>query len=97
MVPYSFRAGLAEHIALWYKRRKYDNFNFYQVLCPRCDIGTSGFKRKTKKTKESVPNGKKKSTKLESLCDLERALSECKETVAAVCIYSEKNLMNVCA
>lgn len=59
------------------------------MLCPRCDIGTLGFKRKPKKLKEPVPNGKKKSTRLESLNDLERALSESKETAAAVCIHLE--------
>ncbi|XP_039175006.1 lysine-specific demethylase 5B isoform X1 [Crotalus tigris] len=68
------------------------SYSLLEVLCPRCDIGTSGFKRKTKKTKESVPNGKKKSTKLESLCDLERALSECKETVAAMAMLGEARL-----
>uniref|UniRef100_A0A670ICT6 [histone H3]-trimethyl-L-lysine(4) demethylase n=1 Tax=Podarcis muralis TaxID=64176 RepID=A0A670ICT6_PODMU len=51
-------------------------YSLLEVLCPRCDIGTLGFKRKMKKLKEPVPNGKKKSTKLESLNDLERALSE---------------------
>uniref|UniRef100_A0A670IEX7 [histone H3]-trimethyl-L-lysine(4) demethylase n=1 Tax=Podarcis muralis TaxID=64176 RepID=A0A670IEX7_PODMU len=47
-------------------------YSLLEVLCPRCDIGTLGFKRKMKKLKEPVPNGKKKSTKLESLNDLER-------------------------
>lgn len=32
-----------------------------------------------------MPSGKKKSTKLESLSDLERALSESKDTASAVC------------
>lgn len=56
------------------------------MLCPRCDIGILGFKKKPKKFKEPVPNGKKRSTKLESLSDLERALYESKDTAAAVCI-----------
>lgn len=42
-------------------------------------------KRKQKKLKEPVPSGKKKSTKLETLGDLERALSESKDTASAVC------------
>jgi len=54
------------------------------VLCPRCDIGTLGLKRKQKKLKEPMPSGKKRSTKLESLSDLERALSESKDTASAV-------------
>lgn len=41
-------------------------------------------KRKQKKLKEPVLSGKKKSTKLETLSDLERALSESKDTASAV-------------
>jgi histone demethylase JARID1 len=43
-----------------------------------------GLKRKQRKLKEPLPSGKKRSTKLESLSDLERALMESKETAAAV-------------
>lgn len=57
------------------------------MLCPRCDIGLLGLKRKQRKLKEPLPTGKKKSTKLESLSDLERALTESKETASAVCIF----------
>lgn len=60
-------------------------FSVHQVLCPRCDIGMLNLKRKQKKLKEPVPSGKKKSTKLETLSDLERALSESKDTASAVC------------
>lgn len=56
----------------------------HQVLCPRCDIGTLSLKRKQKKLKEPMPSAKKKSTKLESLSDLERALCESKDTASAV-------------
>uniref|UniRef100_A0A803U1R7 [histone H3]-trimethyl-L-lysine(4) demethylase n=1 Tax=Anolis carolinensis TaxID=28377 RepID=A0A803U1R7_ANOCA len=59
------------------------SYSLLEVLCPRCDIGISGFKRKTKKLKEPALNGKKRNTKLESLIDLERALSESKETAMA--------------
>lgn len=54
------------------------------MLCPRCDIGLWGSKRKQKKLKEPLPSGKKRSGRLESLSDLERALAESKETAAAV-------------
>lgn len=54
------------------------------MLCPRCDVGLLGLKRKQRKLKEPLPSGKKKSTKLESLSDLERALTESKETASAV-------------
>jgi hypothetical protein len=43
-----------------------------------------GLKRKQRKLKEPLSSGKKKSTKLESLSDLERALTESKETASAV-------------
>uniref|UniRef100_A0A8B9ZIQ7 [histone H3]-trimethyl-L-lysine(4) demethylase n=1 Tax=Anas platyrhynchos TaxID=8839 RepID=A0A8B9ZIQ7_ANAPL len=57
-------------------------YSLLEVLCPRCDIGILNLKRKQKKLKEPVPSGKKKSTKLESLSDLERALSESKDTAS---------------
>uniref|UniRef100_A0A8C0KU81 Lysine-specific demethylase 5B n=1 Tax=Canis lupus dingo TaxID=286419 RepID=A0A8C0KU81_CANLU len=57
-------------------------YSLLEVLCPRCDIGLWGLKRKQRKFKEPLPSGKKKSTKLESLSDLERALSESKETAS---------------
>nr|XP_048682572.1 lysine-specific demethylase 5B isoform X9 [Caretta caretta] len=59
-------------------------YSLLEVLSPRCDIGTLNLKRKQKKLKEPVPNGKKRGTRLESLCDLERALCESKETASAV-------------
>ncbi|KAH0619006.1 hypothetical protein JD844_018605 [Phrynosoma platyrhinos] len=68
------------------------SYSLLEVLCPRCDIGTLGFKRKTKKLKEPILNGKKKSTKLENLNDLERALSESKETAAAMATLGEARL-----
>uniref|UniRef100_A0A8C0BDW5 [histone H3]-trimethyl-L-lysine(4) demethylase n=1 Tax=Buteo japonicus TaxID=224669 RepID=A0A8C0BDW5_9AVES len=57
-------------------------YSLLEVLCPRCDIGMLNLKRKQKKLKEPVPSGKKKSTKLETLSDLERALSESKDTAS---------------
>ncbi|KAH0520054.1 Lysine-specific demethylase 5B [Microtus ochrogaster] len=63
-----------------------------QVLCPRCDIGLLGLKRKQRKLKEPLPTGKKKSTKLESLSDLERALTESKETASAMATLGEARL-----
>ncbi|KAF2984275.1 hypothetical protein EK904_002772 [Melospiza melodia maxima] len=59
-------------------------YSLLEVLCPWCDIGMLSLKRKQKKLKEPVPSGKKKSTKLETLSDLERALSESKDTASAM-------------
>ena len=55
------------------------------MLCPRCDIGLLGLKRKQRKLKEPLPSGKKRSPRVESLSDLERALTESRETASAVC------------
>lgn len=67
-------------------------YSLLEVLCPRCDIGLWGLKRKQRKLKEPLPSGKKKSTKLESLSDLERALSESKETASAMATLGEARL-----
>ncbi|XP_019401853.1 PREDICTED: lysine-specific demethylase 5B isoform X1 [Crocodylus porosus] len=67
-------------------------YSLLEVLCPRCDIGISGFKKKQKKLKEPVPSGKKKGTKLESLSDLERALSESRDTASAMATLAEARL-----
>ncbi|NWX92845.1 KDM5B demethylase, partial [Nothoprocta pentlandii] len=72
----------------------YENcpYSLLEVLCPRCDIGMLNLKRKQKKLKEPVPSGKKKSTKLETLSDLERALSESKDTASAMATLGEARL-----
>ncbi|XP_067387916.1 lysine-specific demethylase 5B isoform X1 [Emydura macquarii macquarii] len=67
-------------------------YSLLEVLSPRCDIGTLGLKRKQKKLKEQVPNGKKRGTRLESLSDLERALCESKETASAMATLGEARL-----
>ncbi|XP_075766031.1 lysine-specific demethylase 5B isoform X5 [Pelodiscus sinensis] len=67
-------------------------YSLLEILSPRCDIGTVGLKRKQKKLKEPVPNGKKRGTRLESLCDLERALCESKETASAMATLGEARL-----
>ncbi|XP_055966623.1 lysine-specific demethylase 5B isoform X1 [Sorex fumeus] len=68
------------------------SYSLLEVLCPRCDIGLSGLKRKQRKAKEAVPSGKKKSTRLESLSDLERALTESPETASAMATLGEARL-----
>uniref|UniRef100_A0A6I8PG15 [histone H3]-trimethyl-L-lysine(4) demethylase n=1 Tax=Ornithorhynchus anatinus TaxID=9258 RepID=A0A6I8PG15_ORNAN len=64
-------------------------YSLLEVLCPRCDVGMMGLKRKQRKLKEPLPNGKKRSTRLESLSDLERALTESKETASAMATLGE--------
>lgn len=56
-----------------------------QVLCPRCDVGNVGSpKRKAKKVKESPKSSKKKTLRLSTLSDVEKALSETKDSTSAV-------------
>ncbi|KAM8815286.1 lysine-specific demethylase 5B isoform 3-T3 [Rhynchonycteris naso] len=59
-------------------------YSLLEVLCPRCDVGLLGSKRKQRKLKEPLPSGRKRSSRLESLSDLERALAESKEPATAV-------------
>uniref|UniRef100_A0A4W6FYJ8 [histone H3]-trimethyl-L-lysine(4) demethylase n=1 Tax=Lates calcarifer TaxID=8187 RepID=A0A4W6FYJ8_LATCA len=59
-------------------------FSLLEVLCPRCDVGAGHQKSRSKKAKEAPQISKKGSTKLESLCDVERALSESKDSASAV-------------
>lgn len=59
----------------------------FQVLCPRCDVGT-GHQKRSKKAKEAPQMSKKSSSKLESLCDVERALSESKDSASAVSVFT---------
>lgn len=59
----------------------------FQVLCPRCDIGAAPQKSRCKKTKDAAQSGKKSPALLDSLCDVERALSESKDSASAVSGY----------
>lgn len=69
------------------------NFSLLEVLCPRCDVGIVALKRKQKKLKEPPGlSGKKVFAKLESLADLESALSESKDTAAAMATLGEARL-----
>uniref|UniRef100_A0A671YLC6 [histone H3]-trimethyl-L-lysine(4) demethylase n=1 Tax=Sparus aurata TaxID=8175 RepID=A0A671YLC6_SPAAU len=64
-------------------------FSLLEVLCPRCDVGTGNQKSRSKKAKETTQIIKKSSTKLESLCDVERALSESKDSASAMATLAE--------
>lgn len=57
---------------------------FLKVLCPRCDIGAVPQKSRCKKSKDAAQPGKKSPAGLDSLCDVERALSESKDSASAV-------------
>ncbi|KAI7795195.1 lysine (K)-specific demethylase 5Ba [Triplophysa rosa] len=53
-----------------------------EVLCPRCETGTQ--KSKSKKVKDVSVPCKKPDVKLDSLCDVEKALSTSKDTASAM-------------
>lgn len=54
----------------------------FKVLCPRCETGPQ--KSKCKKAKDVSVPCKKVEVKLDSLFDVEKALSTSKDTVSAV-------------
>uniref|UniRef100_A0A3B3V7T9 [histone H3]-trimethyl-L-lysine(4) demethylase n=1 Tax=Poecilia latipinna TaxID=48699 RepID=A0A3B3V7T9_9TELE len=61
-----------------------------EVLCPRFEAGAVGSpKRKAKKGKESLKNNKKKPTRLNSLSDVEKALSETQDSTSAMATLEE--------
>ncbi|XP_041836282.1 lysine (K)-specific demethylase 5Ba [Melanotaenia boesemani] len=64
-------------------------FSLLEVLCPRCDVGVGHQKSRSKKVKEAPPLGRKSSTKLESLCDVEKALSDSRDSASAMTTLAE--------
>ncbi|XP_072238498.1 lysine (K)-specific demethylase 5Ba isoform X2 [Leuresthes tenuis] len=64
-------------------------FSLLEVLCPRCDVGFGQQKSRSKKMKEAPQVNKKSSTKLESLCDVEKALSESRDSASAMATLAD--------
>ncbi|XP_076022463.1 lysine-specific demethylase 5B-B isoform X2 [Genypterus blacodes] len=61
-----------------------------EVLCPRCEVGNVGSpKRKAKKVKECPKSNKKKMPRLNTLSDVEKALSETKDVTSAMATLEE--------
>ncbi|KAM9859813.1 lysine (K)-specific demethylase 5Ba isoform 2-T2 [Aulostomus maculatus] len=63
-------------------------FSLLEVLCPRFNVGSGHQKSRSKKTKE-VSQISKKSSTLDSLCDVERTLSESKDSASAMATLAE--------
>uniref|UniRef100_A0AAQ5ZUN6 [histone H3]-trimethyl-L-lysine(4) demethylase n=1 Tax=Amphiprion ocellaris TaxID=80972 RepID=A0AAQ5ZUN6_AMPOC len=59
-------------------------FSLLEVLCPRCDVGSGHQKSRYKKVKEASQVNRKASIKLDSVCDVERALSDSRDSASAV-------------
>lgn len=71
---------------------KNSSFTLLEVLCPRCEVGTS-IKRKMKKTKgDAVSCGKKRTGRLDNLGDVEKGLSESKDSASAMATLAEVRL-----
>ncbi|XP_034022739.1 lysine (K)-specific demethylase 5Ba [Thalassophryne amazonica] len=68
---------------------KNSSFSLLEVLCPRCDMGAGYQKSRSKKLKEATQQSKKASSKLVSLCDVERALYESKDSPSAMATLAE--------
>uniref|UniRef100_A0A672LLY6 [histone H3]-trimethyl-L-lysine(4) demethylase n=1 Tax=Sinocyclocheilus grahami TaxID=75366 RepID=A0A672LLY6_SINGR len=67
-------------------------FTLLEVLCPRWEVGSS-LKKKMRKVKgEGVSSGKKKLVKLDSMSDVERALSDSKDSASAMFTLAEVRL-----
>uniref|UniRef100_A0A8C2WPD3 [histone H3]-trimethyl-L-lysine(4) demethylase n=1 Tax=Cyclopterus lumpus TaxID=8103 RepID=A0A8C2WPD3_CYCLU len=65
-------------------------FTLLEVLCPRCEVGNVGSpKRKAKKGKESPRSNKKKPPRLNTLSDVEKALSETRDSTSAMATLEE--------
>ncbi|NP_001002166.2 lysine-specific demethylase 5B-B [Danio rerio] len=76
-------------------------FTLLEVLCPRWEMGSSLKKKKMRKMKgDCVSSGKKKFVKLDSMSDVERALSDSKDSASAMFTLAEvrlKELESLCS
>ncbi|XP_077368986.1 lysine-specific demethylase 5B-B isoform X2 [Festucalex cinctus] len=58
-------------------------YTLLEALCPRCEVGDEGSpKRKAKKGKETPKSNKKKTLRLCTVSDVEKALSEAKDSAS---------------
>ncbi|XP_044207227.1 lysine-specific demethylase 5B-B isoform X1 [Thunnus albacares] len=70
--------------------QKDSTLSLLEALCPRCEVGNVGSpKRRAKKGKESPKSNKKKTPRLNTLSDVEKALSETKDSTSAMATLEE--------
>ncbi|XP_068199618.1 lysine-specific demethylase 5B-B isoform X2 [Antennarius striatus] len=70
--------------------QKDSTITLLEVLCPSCEVGNEcSPKRKTKKGKESPKSTKKKTPRLNTLSDVEKALSESKDSPSIMATLEE--------
>ncbi|XP_072308663.1 lysine (K)-specific demethylase 5Ba isoform X2 [Eucyclogobius newberryi] len=65
------------------------HYSLLEVLCPRCDVGPGLLRSKSKKGKEASPLSKRSPSRLDSVCDVEKALSESKDSASAMATLAE--------
>ncbi|XP_040907391.1 lysine-specific demethylase 5B-B [Toxotes jaculatrix] len=76
--------------------QKDSTITLLEVLCPRCEVGNvRSPKRKLKKGKESPKSNKKKIPRLNTLTDVEKALSETKDSTSAMETLEELQVREV--
>ncbi|KAI1893098.1 hypothetical protein AGOR_G00140400 [Albula goreensis] len=71
---------------------KNSTYSLLEVLCPRCEVGMGSPRRKAKKPKDPVQFSKKKPVKLDCLSDVERALSDSRDSASAMATLAEVRL-----
>uniref|UniRef100_A0A4W4F2R2 [histone H3]-trimethyl-L-lysine(4) demethylase n=1 Tax=Electrophorus electricus TaxID=8005 RepID=A0A4W4F2R2_ELEEL len=72
---------------------KNSSLSLLEVLCPRCEAGSQ--KSKSKRVKDVSPTGKKPIVRLDCINDVERALSESKDTASAVRLKELESLSSL--
>uniref|UniRef100_A0AAV2M9W8 PHD-type domain-containing protein n=1 Tax=Knipowitschia caucasica TaxID=637954 RepID=A0AAV2M9W8_KNICA len=65
------------------------NYSLLEVLCPRCDVGPALLRSRCKKGKEASPLSRRSPSRLDSVCDVEKALSESKDSASAMDTLAE--------
>uniref|UniRef100_A0A4W5L229 [histone H3]-trimethyl-L-lysine(4) demethylase n=1 Tax=Hucho hucho TaxID=62062 RepID=A0A4W5L229_9TELE len=72
-------------------------YSLLEVLCPRCEAGTGSQKSKSKRAKDVAQCNKRNGTWLDCLSDVEKALSESKDSASAVRAVRQKEMESLLA
>uniref|UniRef100_A0A674D127 [histone H3]-trimethyl-L-lysine(4) demethylase n=1 Tax=Salmo trutta TaxID=8032 RepID=A0A674D127_SALTR len=76
---------------------KNSTYSLLEVLCPRCEAGTGPQKSKYKRAKDAAQCSERNSARLDCLSDVERALSESKDSASAVRAVRQKEMESLLA
>uniref|UniRef100_A0A8C8EGT3 [histone H3]-trimethyl-L-lysine(4) demethylase n=1 Tax=Oncorhynchus tshawytscha TaxID=74940 RepID=A0A8C8EGT3_ONCTS len=72
-------------------------YSLLEVLCPRCEAGTGPQQSKYKRAKDAAQCSERNSARLDCLSDVERALSESKDSASAVRAVRQKEMESLLA